>query len=251
MPDVPVDDELLDMTCPYALDALSESDRRTVERTLALADAATAAAFRSAVRGIQDTLADMTACDSVPAPPHVEEALLRALDAPGLAPRRARRTRWALAAAAVAVGIGAAVAVSRGHNPTASEITAQQVISHADTRSVAAPVAGGGTMTVHNSRELDSAAVSFDAVPPAPGGRVYQLWLVGGDRRPRPAGSKPCRAGTIRCWCASSTPGWWPCRWNRRAARPRRPIHGRKPRCDRGRSTPRALTPSRTTHGLR
>lgn len=60
-------------------------------------------------------------------------------------------------------------------------LTAQEVIGHPDTRSENVPVPLGGTMTVSASHELDAAAVTFEAVPAAPAGRVYEMWIVNED----------------------------------------------------------------------
>lgn len=63
----------------------------------------------------------------------------------------------------------------------ARALTAQEVIGHPDTRSENVPVPLGGTMTVSSSHELDAAAVTFDSVPAAPAGRVYEMWIVNQD----------------------------------------------------------------------
>ncbi|MFI5775721.1 anti-sigma factor domain-containing protein [Nocardia sp. NPDC051570] len=193
MPDIHPHDELLELAYPYALDALAEPDRRSVERMLARADDATAAAFRATVRDLHETLADMTIMDAVPVPSNIEEALLRELDernAPAPHRDRARLMRWLSAAAAivVAIGLGVGIAVIRSQSHESSDITAQQVITHADTRSETTPVTGGGSMTVSTSRELGAATVTFDAVPPAPTGRTYQMWLIDAAGRPQSAG---------------------------------------------------------------
>ncbi|WP_067898335.1 anti-sigma factor [Nocardia vaccinii] len=192
---MPDDDDLLDLAHPYALDALSDEERTAVEHRLDRADEAIAAAFRAEVRELRETLAALTVVDAVPAPPDLEAKLQAALDAGSeasrdaaparpvtrLRPRGSRRVRWLAAAAAavlVAAGVGAGIAVYRSHSRGTGEITAEQVMQHADARASTVTVAGGGTITVNTSRELNAAAVSFAAVPPAPRDHTYQLWLI-------------------------------------------------------------------------
>ncbi|MEU8900446.1 anti-sigma factor [Nocardia sp. NPDC048505] len=187
MPDIHPHDELLDLAYPYALDALTDAERKAVEHMLAHADEETAAAFRATVRDVAETLVDLTAVDAVPAPPNVEAALLRAIGVPEKPARN--RLRWLAVAAAIvaAIALGAGIAVVR-NDSGAPGLTAQQVLTHEDTRSASAAVAGGGTMTVSTSRELGAATVAFEAVPATPPDRTYQMWLIGPDGNPRSAG---------------------------------------------------------------
>ncbi|MEV6279819.1 anti-sigma factor [Nocardia sp. NPDC051832] len=195
MPDIYSAADLPDLAYPYALDALSETDARAVEHLLDHADEDSAADFRATVRDLRETLAAMTAVDAVPAPPSVEEALLRALEAQdgpadstdranGFAaaesPQRLGR-RWLALAAAVAVVVGVAAGITVYRNQSGpGAITAEQVRTHSDTQQRTVPVTGGGTITVDVSRELGAAIVSFDAVPPPPADHTYQLWLISG-----------------------------------------------------------------------
>ncbi|MGW0247433.1 anti-sigma factor [Nocardia goodfellowii] len=184
MPDIHSHHDLLDLAYPYALYALSEEDRRAVEHMLDHAEEATAATFRATVRDLRETLAAMTVVDAVPAPPNVEESLLRALDtqlagARTPAPARGRK-RWVAAAAAVAIviGVGGGITVYRSQSPDPGPVTTEQVLAQTDVRTKTAAVAGGGTITVYTSRELGAAVVSFDAVPAPPPEHTYQLWLI-------------------------------------------------------------------------
>lgn len=216
MPDIYSSDDLLEMAYPYVLDALPSPDRRAVERSLSRADNDTTATFYAIVRDISETLARMTEVDSLPAPPRLENALLRAIDTPASygRPERARRMRPLLVAAAVlllAAGLGGVLVGINGSShhssvqagpshqqsqpagpptsPPVTSINANDVFSHGDTRSASATVATGGTMTVSASHELDAAAVVFDAVPTAPEGRTYQLWVVDPDGQAKSAGT--------------------------------------------------------------
>lgn len=194
--------ELLDLAYPYALDALSDADRRAVEQLLSSADDTAADAFRATVHDIRETMATMTVVDAHPAPPEVEAALHRALDQRSgvsgsgvtdpipLRPRRSRSVRWLAAAAALVavLALGATVAVYRSDAPGPSTVTAEQVRTHSDTRAATIEVAGGGTITINASRDLNTATVSFAAVPTAPTGHTYQLWRISQGAQPQSVG---------------------------------------------------------------
>ena len=210
MPDIDPRSELLELAHPYALDALFERDRAAVERLLDTTTPDLAAAFRTEVYGLHETLALMTVVDCVPAPASLEATLRHALDARGAKPveegvspdrevasvhsirsRRLRDPRWlAAAAAAVIVVAGAAAGIAgystRSHDTGA--VTAQQVIDHSDAREQTLPVEGGGTITVNASRELDAAVVSFATVTAPPTDHTYQLWLISAAGQIRSAG---------------------------------------------------------------
>ncbi|WP_216894522.1 anti-sigma factor [Nocardia alni] len=212
MPDIHPHEDLLDFAHPYALDALSDQDRRAVEHMLDTTDPATAETFRATVRDLRETLALITIVDAVPAPADLEAKLQRALDAqlgagaptapddtpdehgPTNIQDKARtRLRWMAAAAAavvvIAAGAGAIVYSTRSHESTG--ISAQQVIDHADTRENALPIAGGGTINVSLSHQLNAAAISFATVPAPPANHTYQLWLISPAGQPRSAGVLP------------------------------------------------------------
>ncbi|MEV5648637.1 anti-sigma factor [Nocardia sp. NPDC052254] len=210
MPDIDPNSELLELAHPYALDALSEHDRASVERLLDTTTPDLAAAFRSEVYRLHETLALMTVVDTVPAPATLEATLRRALDARGAKPveeglspdremasvrsirsRRLRDPRWLAAAAAAVIVVAGAAAGVAGYSTRSHDtggVTAQQVIDHSDAREQTVPVEGGGTITVNASRELDAAVVSFATVAAPPTGRTYQLWLISGAGQVRSAG---------------------------------------------------------------
>ncbi|WP_067825071.1 anti-sigma factor [Nocardia inohanensis] len=200
MSEQPSDTELLEHAHPYALDAMSEVDRRRVEALLDAAEAAQADAFRAIVRDIRDTLADLTAVDAREAPPELEARIQRALDrqlgllsGPPASVTALRRippgVRWLAAAALVAaLALGAVAVIDAVRQPDSGTLTAQQVRTRDDARSAGVPITGGGTADVISSRELDAAVLTFDALPTPPDGRVYQLWLIPEGGQPRSAG---------------------------------------------------------------
>ena len=64
-----------------------------------------------------------------------------------------------------------------------------QITSAEDAQNVVVDVTGGGTATVHWSDELASAAVTVDGVTALPGSKTYEMWFIGTDGTPRPAGT--------------------------------------------------------------
>ncbi|TQM31127.1 anti-sigma factor [Nocardia bhagyanarayanae] len=186
------DPDLLDLAFPYAMDAVSDGERATIDDRVDAVDAATAAAFDDTVRGVRETVAAMTVVDSVAPPAELEAVILAAIDGPAGGGRRRTGPRWLAAAAAlvvaVGVGVGAAVFLGRDTVQPSPDITAQLVREQADIRTRPAAVEGGGRLLVTTSAELGAATVIFDGVPALQEGRSYQLWLVPPEGPPRSVG---------------------------------------------------------------
>ncbi|MEV6432949.1 anti-sigma factor [Nocardia sp. NPDC051463] len=200
------DPDLRDLAYPYAMDAVTETERSDIERLLGRVDRATAAEFAAEVRGIRELLASMTVGDVLKPPVTLEHKVLRALDIMNdvadtpkhSGVRRLRRGRmWRpdlLAAAVVliiAMVVGGVVLVNRVSSNEPDAVTAQLIDQQPDVTIRSTPVAGGGTLRVHSSARLSAAAVSFDGVPELPSDRDYQLWLV------PPAGQPPRSAAVV------------------------------------------------------
>ncbi|WP_137725959.1 anti-sigma factor [Prescottella subtropica] len=203
MPDHRSDDEqdLIDLAYPFALDAVSDTERATITGRLDAASAATAEEFARIVSGVHETMARVTSRDADAPPPELRGRLLRAIEAApapagaprdDLADRRARRRRRlgravAAAAAVVVVGVGAGIAVRQlEHTPSAP--TVEQVLADPDARTVTTDVAGG-TITLSSSARSDAVVVSMSNVPPPPAGHVYQMWFLSAAGEPRSAGT--------------------------------------------------------------
>lgn len=199
-----IDDELLELAYPYALDAVSDSERSDIDRRLAGAPRATAGEFARIVRDVRETMAIESVLDAHAPPPMLKARVFGALEDPGgskvtrIGAHRAKarsRSRAVLAAAAVvvvaiAVAVGVIV-VQRGNDgEPIGPPTIAQVLQEKDNRVSSAAIAAGGTVTVTVSPRLDVAVVALDEVAPPPQGSVYQLWLV-------PANGSPVSAGTI------------------------------------------------------
>ncbi|MEV6559711.1 anti-sigma factor [Nocardia sp. NPDC051756] len=176
--------DLLDLAYPYAMDAVAELERRTIEHRLRDADQDTANAFAAIVSGVRETLAALTVLDATAPPATLEMTLLRALDeatgGTGKSRNRFERMRWLAAAVAVVVAIGAGVGVvvyrSTDSGPTG--LTAQLVLEQPDVMVKSVPVAGGGTLTVRTSARIAAATVSFESVSAPPADHSYQVWLI-------------------------------------------------------------------------
>ncbi|MDQ0690331.1 anti-sigma factor [Arthrobacter sp. W4I7] len=220
----------VDLAELYALDAITDEERRSIEEYLATAPAAERASFFERVRQSRETLTrtfrveeeppaglfdriaaqlpaqlpsqapgpEPAAAD--PSPSSLPAQKDPFLDGPGdeLAKARQRReerrrpagTRRWLA------GIAAAAAIALGGVGVGSYIADQnnplnQVIRADDVREASVPVAAGGTATVLVSSSKDALVVKMNGVPAPPEGKVYQMWLIPKD------GSAPVSQGLM------------------------------------------------------
>ncbi len=190
----PMDSDLGALAAPYALDAMSDTERADVDRRVAAAPPAVAQAFSDEVRKVREAMAVVSASTATEPPPHLRERLLAEVGGGRSEPvrrLRPRPTRWqktALAAAAVLViGLGA-VGVGLAMRPGEKPSTAEQVFAAPDVRTVSGEIPGGGTATVVFSREKDAGVLVMNNVTPPQPGTVYQMWLVDADG-PHPAGT--------------------------------------------------------------
>lgn len=197
-----MNEDLLGMAYPYALDALDDQERRELDARVAAADEDTRVAFAVEVRAIRESLAVVSEVGAVAPPPQLRARLLEQIgqdaQADTYAPvhldhHRNRRHRWRIAvAAAAAVGIlagGTVIArqLTEGPDPTVAE----QVLQAADMQSSSTPIPGGGSATASYSKSEDAAVlVMNDVVPPA-ADSVYQMWLL------PESGDAPVPAGTM------------------------------------------------------
>ena len=160
----PVDFELLELATPYALHAMSEAERAELDRRVAGAPAAVAAAFADEVRGVREAMAIASAATAAEPPAHLRAATLALAK-----PARGSQPRWrtaALASAAAAVVVGAAafgVGVLMRPHPT--QTVAEQIMTAPDVRTVSRPLADG-TATVMFSRDRNAGVLVMNNVPP-------------------------------------------------------------------------------------
>jgi anti-sigma-K factor RskA len=181
----PTEFELLELATPYALNAISATERATIDQQLAAAPAAVAQAFHNEVRAVRETMAVVSASTAAEPPARLRGAVLAAAQ-----PDTTRRSRWRTAvlatAAAIVVGLaafGAGIALRPSSKPTMAE----QILAAPDVRTVSGQLAGG-TATVLFSRDMNAGVLVMNNVPPPSQGTVYQMWLIG-DKGPTSAGT--------------------------------------------------------------
>jgi Anti-sigma-K factor rskA len=181
----PTDFALLELATPYGLHAVSEAERAEIDRRVAAAPSAVAAAFADEVRAVRDTMAVLSAATTAEPPVQLRAAILAAVK-----PEKRRQSSWRTkafaSAAAVAIGLaGFGLGVMTRPHPTAT--VAEQVMSAKDMKSVSRPLATG-TATVMFSLDRNAGVLVMNNVPPPSPGTVYQMWLIGA-KGPRSAGT--------------------------------------------------------------
>jgi anti-sigma-K factor RskA len=190
------DPELLDLAVPYALHALSDSERNALEGRLAAAGLAMADAFYDEVRAVRETMAVVSAASAEEPPVELRGRLLSAVandNVRSLRPSKRRRTAWMSVAAALAVGL-ITVGIGVSLRPSAqAPSTAEQVFAASDVHTISGAIPAGGTATVVFSRNRNAGVLVMNDVPPPSPGTVYQMWLVG-DSGPISAGTMDAKA---------------------------------------------------------
>jgi anti-sigma-K factor RskA len=188
----PTEFDLIELATPYALNAISETERAAIDRQVAAAAGSVAGRFGDDVRAVRETMAAVSAATATEPPARLRAGVLVAAQA-----HDTRRSRWrtAILAAAAAIvlglaGFGAGIALRPSPEPT----MAQQIMGAPDVRTVSGPLAGG-TATVLFSRDMNAGVLVMNNVPPPAQGTVYQMWLVG-DKGPQSAGTMDTAAVT-------------------------------------------------------
>jgi len=181
----PTEFELLELATPYALHAVSDAERATIDRQLAAAPASVAEAFREEARAVRETITAVSAATATEPPTRLRAAVLAAVQSDA-----GRRSRWrtALLAAAAAIVVGlAAFGAGIAMRPSSKPTMAEQIMAAPDVRTVSGQLAGG-TATVLFSRGMNAGVLVMNNVPPPSQGTVYQMWLLG-DKGPTSAGT--------------------------------------------------------------
>ncbi len=187
----------------YALDAVDDLERRTVERLLETDPRA-----REALEEYRDVVAAFTVEHAPPA--HLrDEVLARAVEtpqvrsaAPSGASAERRPRRWGLVAVAAAAVVAVAVPTTVAVRATQEQARLQQRVD-AIARMVADPqaelvrgqVAGGGEASVLVAG--DDYLFSAHDLPGPGDGRDYQLWVVDAEGGVTPAGVLQVDGGTV------------------------------------------------------
>ncbi|MFJ5698183.1 anti-sigma factor domain-containing protein [Arthrobacter sp. NPDC093139] len=198
----------------YALDAVSDAERRAIEEYVRTAPESERESFNERVRQARETLAIAFAAEEeppadlfgrivaqLPEKPAAEHAAAPAAQPPAadnLAAARERRNNrrrasgmrnWLIGVAAAAVialgGVGVGAYMANQNDPLTQVLQAQ------DVRQATVEVSGGGTATVSISSSKDALVVRMKDVPAPPPGKVYQMWLIPKD------GSTPVSQGLM------------------------------------------------------
>lgn len=172
--------DLAGLAAPYALDALSDTDRDHVEAQLT--QSAETDAFFDEVRAIREVMATLSAVTAAEPPAALRSRVLAAAeeDVVRTLPRTGGRWRAAVLAVAAALVIGlGAVGLGLALRPPAAPSTAQQIFAAPDVRTVSGDIPVGGTATLVFSHDRNAAVLVMNNVPPPTTGTVYQMWLVG------------------------------------------------------------------------
>ncbi|HKP41433.1 anti-sigma factor [Mycobacterium sp.] len=192
----PTDPDLIALATPYALHAVTDAELADIERRVADAPPAVAAAFADEVRAVRETMAVVSAATAVEPPRQLRDRLLADVGADNVRPLQPRIKRWQkvvlAAAAALVIGLGA-LGVGLALRPAATPSTAEQVFAAPDVRTVSEPIPSGGTATVVFSREKNAGVLVMNNVAPPAAGTVYQMWLID-DSGPRSAGTMNAKA---------------------------------------------------------
>ncbi|RAM35115.1 anti-sigma factor [Arthrobacter globiformis] len=215
----------------YALDAISDAERKAIDAYVSGAPEAERQSFNDRVRQARETLAlSFTAEEEPPADlfARIAAQLPAAAPAgPAGAPAAAAETIVAGAPAALSaaepapaadelsvarqrrevrrrsaglrnwlISVAAAAVIALGGVGVGAYLANQndpvnQVIEAQDARQATVDVNGGGTATVSISQSHDALVVRMKDVPPPPAGKVYQMWLIPKD------GSTPVSQGLM------------------------------------------------------
>jgi hypothetical protein len=169
----------------YAIDALDDIERAQFERHLA-----ECAECRAEVDSLRETGGMLAEAVAVAPPPALRDKVMAGIGTvrplppeTGVAPARPRRRfRPALlvAAAAAVIAVGAGVVVAQPWDDASQEqqlSAIDQVLQADDAEEYTQTIDGGAEATIVRSRDLNKAVLVTEGMPPAPAGKVYELWL--------------------------------------------------------------------------
>jgi len=196
----------------YALDALTEIERASFARHLAVCDSCAVE-----VAGLTEAASRLAALEAQAPPPRLKSAVMEeifrtrqgavARPAPTTARRAVTRPRWLAAVAAAVVGLAGIAGVwavqesrlSDAKQEAAALLEEQArintVLTAGDATVHAASADGGGDVAIVVSPSLRDGVVVVSGLPTPSPDRAYQLWLID-DSGPTSAGLLPAGAGS-------------------------------------------------------
>jgi anti-sigma factor RsiW len=206
-----MNDDIHALSGAYAVDALDAEERVLFERHLA-----DCAACQEEVASLRATAGELSALVETPPPPALRNSVLQQISTvrpmPPLAPVESesrqhsmdqstdqaaahpiplRRRSRLLAGVAAALIVIAGLAVWRAVGtapPEPPPTVAEQVLDAPDAARVAHTLPDGAIATVVRSKDVGHAVLVTSKLPPAPPGKVYQLWLQDAAGAMHPAG---------------------------------------------------------------
>jgi len=174
----------------YAVDALDDVERAAFERHLA-----GCASCRAEVADLRSTVSTLAHAVAVAPPAELRAAVLEGIQrvrplppvpagsgmsGDGVGPEAARHRRWlpALVAAVLVLLVGVGGVLwhpwrDAEPQPTAAEL----VLADPDAQHYTQELPDGGAATIVRSEKLHRAVIVTEDMPPAPPGKVYQLWF--------------------------------------------------------------------------
>ncbi|MFC5745788.1 anti-sigma factor domain-containing protein [Actinomadura rugatobispora] len=186
------------LAAAYALDALSDTERRRFRRHL---DGCATCAEE--VGGLRETTARLAVAATRRPPDSLHRDVLEEIAhtrqlppriARGLPRARARGAGWVLAAACLVLALISGTAAVQQYREAdrarAFDRQVTAVLTAPDARTATARPGGAGTLTVVASRSLDKAVVAASRLRALPKNETYQLWYLG-RAAPRSAGTLP------------------------------------------------------------
>ncbi len=185
----------------YALDALTDVERRRFETHLTDCDACA-----DEVRGMRETTARLAVAVSEPPPAGLRASVLAEVGRTRRLPprvarppaRRAHRLSWMLSAACLVLAAVLGVAALNAHRSSERSAALNRgiaaVLAAPDALRVTGPVKPSGTGTVIASRSLGKSVIMMSGLPPLPSAKAYELWYMG-PSAPRGLGTMRPQAG--------------------------------------------------------
>jgi len=209
-----VSENLHTLAAPYALDGLTDVERRRFETHLTDCDTCA-----DEVRGMRETVTRLATAAAQDPPEALRGRVLTQIARTRqLPPRvvrpasvRARRLGWTLSAACLVLAAVLGVATLRAQRTNdrldALNRDIAAVTAAPDARRVSGPVRPGGSGTVIASRSLGKAVIVVSGLPRLSSAKTYELWFLG-STPPRPAGTvRPPAKGDPRPVLASGLGG--------------------------------------------
>ncbi len=178
----------------YAVDALDDLERERFERHLA--DCAECRAEVDSLRAAAGMLAETT--PAAP-PPELRERLMEEIRTvrplpPLTSSGSPRRRRWiglGMVAAVLAIALGGAGIVAWQQSQSQAPVSATDRVLNAGDAERYTVTLDGATATLVRSPSQHRAVLVTEDMPPAPAGKVYQLWLQDDADTMVPAGLMP------------------------------------------------------------